>query len=186
MLKQRDSTVWKFTAQTDSANKRSGPYGGSIENRARLLLEVTQAVISIWGASRVGVRVSPINSYNNMSDSDPVGLTTYVSRGLNELGVAYLHLMRADFFGIQQGDVVSAARAAFAGNIIGNMGYGLEEANTAIGAGTLAAVAFGHHYVSNPDLVARLQAGQTLVEPDASTFYSHAAQGYTDYPTMTV
>ncbi len=168
----------------DGSNQRSGPYGGSLENRARLLLEVTGAVISVWGADRVGVRISPLNSYNDMRDSDPVGLTSYVASQLNACGIAYLHLMRGDFFGLQQGDVVSAARAAFQGALVGNMGYTPTEAAAAITDGSLAAVAFGHHYVSNPDLVARIQGGHPLVEPDGSTFYSNDAKGYTDYPTI--
>ncbi len=168
----------------DGSNKRSGPYGGPVENRARLLLEVTDAAISVWGADRVGVRISPLNSYNDMIDSDPIGLTSYVSAQLSQRGIAYLHLMRADFFGIQKGDVVSAARAAFKGAIVGNMGYTPEEAAQSVTAGTLAAVAFGHHYVSNPDLVERIQTDHAIVEPDARTFYSNDAKGYTDYPTI--
>ena len=168
----------------DGSNQRSGPYGGSLENRARLLLEVTDAAIGVWGADRVGVRISPLNSYNDMLDSDPVGLTTYVSSQLSQRGIAYLHLMRADFFGVQQGDVVSAARAAFKGNLIGNMGYTPEEAAQAVSAGLLAGVAFGHHYVSNPDLVERVRTGVALVEPDARTFYTNDAHGYTDYPKL--
>lgn len=92
--------------------------------------------------------------------------------------------MRADFFGVQQGDVVSAARAAFKGNLIGNMGYTPEEAAQAVSAGLLAGVAFGHHYVSNPDLVERVRTGVALVEPDARTFYTNDAHGYTDYPKL--
>ena len=168
----------------DGSNRRSGPYGGSLQNRAKLLLEVTDAVIGVWGADRVGARLSPLNSYNDMRDSDPVGLTSYVAAQFNQRKIAYLHMMRADFFGVQKGDVISPARAAFTGNVIGNMGYQASEANSALAAGTLNAVAFGHHYVSNPDLVARLKAGVALVEPDSSTFYSHDAKGYTDYPTM--
>jgi N-ethylmaleimide reductase len=168
----------------DGSNRRSGPYGGSLPNRAKLLLEVTDAVIGVWGADRVGARLSPLNSYNDMRDSDPVGLTSYVAAQFNQRKIAYLHMMRADFFGVQQGDVISPARAAFTGNLLGNMGYQASEANSALAAGTLNAVAFGHHYVSNPDLVARLKAGIALVEPDSSTFYSHDAKGYTDYPTM--
>jgi N-ethylmaleimide reductase len=166
----------------DGSNQRSGLYGGSVEHRARLLLEVTDAVISVFGADRVGVRISPLNSYNDMRDSDPVGLTTYVASQLSARSIAYLHLMRGDFFGVQQGDVVTAARAAFPGAIVGNMGYTPAEAEQAVSDGTLAAVAFGHHYVSNPDLVERIQAGLPLVEPDGSTFYSNDAKGYTDYP----
>ena len=168
----------------DGSNRRSGPYGGSLPNRAKLLLEVTDAVIGVWGADRVGARLSPLNSYNDMRDSDPFGLTSYVAAQFSQRKIAYLHMMRADFFGKQHGDVISPARAAFTGNVIGNMGYQASEANSALAAGTLNAVAFGHHYVSNPDLVARLKAGVALVEPDSSTFYSHNAKGYTDYPTM--
>ena len=168
----------------DGSNRRSGPYGGSLQNRAKLLLEVTDAVIGVWGADRVGARLSPLNSYNDMRDSDPVGLTSYVAAQFNQRKIAYLHMMRADFFGVQKGDVISPARAAFTGNVIGNMGYQASEANSALAAGTLNAVAFGHHYVSNPDLVARLKAGVALVEPDSRTFYSHDAKGYTDYPVM--
>ena len=167
----------------DGSNKRSGPYGGSIANRARLLLEVTDAVIEVWGADRVGVRVSPLNSYNDMRDSDPVALTIYVATQLNARRVAYLHLMRGDFFQAQHGDLVTPARAHFRGTLMSNMGYSAEEAHAAIAAGTIDAVAFGHHYVSNPDLVERLQMGVALVEPDSKTFYSHDAKGYTDYPT---
>jgi N-ethylmaleimide reductase len=170
----------------DGSNKRSGPYGGPIENRARLLLEVTDAAISVWGADRVGVRISPLNSFNDMVDSDPVGLTNYVSAQLSQRGIAFLHLMRADFFGIQKADVISAARASFKGALIGNMGYTPEEASQAVTDGILAGVAFGHHYISNPDLVERIQAGHPLVEPNAGTFYSGGARGYTDYPTMSV
>ena len=168
----------------DGANKRTGPYGGPIENRARLLLEVTDAAISVWGADRVGVRISPLNSFNSMSDSDPVGVTNYVAAQLNKRGVAYLHLMRADFFGVQHGDVVSPARAAFPGVLIGNMGYSPADAAESVLTGMLDAVAFGHHYVSNPDLVERVRVGASFAEPDAATFYSQGPAGYTDYPTL--
>ena len=170
----------------DGSNQRRGPYGGSIANRARLLLEVVDAAVSVWGAGRVAVRISPLNSYNDMKDSDPVALTRHVSAQLDRRGIAYLHLMRGDFFGVQKGDVVTPARAAFKGALIGNMGYTPAEAVQAIDSGTLAAVAFGHHYVSNPDLVARVRGGVALVEPDANTFYSPGPHGYTDYPTAAV
>lgn len=168
----------------DGSNKRTGPYGGSVENRARLLLEVTDAAIGVWGAGRVGVRISPLNSYNDMRDSDPNGLTTYVATQLANRNVAYLHLMRADFFGVQMGDVVTPARAAFPGVIIGNMGYSPSDAADAISSGTVDAVAFGHHYVSNPDLVERARIGAPLVEPNPATFYSPGPVGYTDYPPL--
>ena len=166
----------------DGSNRRTGPYGGSIANRARLLLEVVDAVIAVWGAGRVGVRISPLNSYNDMKDSDPVALTTYVATELDRRGIAFLHLMRGDFFGVQKADVVTPARAAFRGALVSNMGYSPTEGAAAVAAGTLAAVAFGHHYISNPDLVERVQRGVALVEPDGSTFYSPGPRGYTDYP----
>jgi N-ethylmaleimide reductase len=168
----------------DGSNQRTDRYGGALENRARLLFEVLDAVISVWGAGRVGLRLSPLNSYNDMRDSDPIGITRYVASQCNQRALGYLHLMRADFFGVQKGDVVGPARAAFRGALLGNMGYTPAEAAQAVAQGTLAAVAFGHHYVSNPDLVERVGAGVALVEPDARTFYSPGAKGYTDYPMM--
>ena len=168
----------------DGANKRTGPYGGSLENRARLLLEVTAAVCDVWGGDRVGVRISPLNSYNSMIDSDPVGLTTYVSEKLSELNVAYLHVMRADFFQAQSGDVLAPARASFKGVLVSNMGYTAEEAAKAIAEGKVDAVAFGTSFLANPDLPARIQARAPLNAPDPAKFYSPGPAGYTDYPAM--
>ena len=168
----------------DGANKRGGPYGGSLENRARLLLEVIEACTSVWGAGRVGVRISPLNSYNSMSDSDPVGLTAWLAAKLNDFRIAYLHLMRADFFGVQKGDVVTPARQAFRGVLIGNMGYDAVEAAAAIASGQLDAVAFGTSFLANPDLPARIAAGAPLNAADPGTFYSFGAAGYTDYPAL--
>ena len=170
----------------DGANKRTGPYGGPVENRARLLLEVTDAVCTVWDKKQVGVRISPLNSYNSMVDSDPVGLTRYVSTALSERGIGYLHLMRSDFFGVQKSDtdIVAVAREAFQGALITNMGYTREEAEAAISAGKLDAVAFGHQFVSNPDLAERLRQGKELSPPDSATFYTHEAHGYTDYPSL--
>ena len=165
----------------DSANKRTDMYGGSIENRCRLLLEVAEAVINIWGADKVGVRLSPLNSYNSMKDSNPPKLTAYVVSGLNQLKVAYLHMMRSDFFGIQKGDVLTEARESFNGAIIGNMGYSPAEAADSIEKGIVNAIAFGHHYVSNPNLVEKIKNGVALIEPDQNPYYTHDAKGYTDY-----
>ena len=168
----------------DGSNGRTGPYGGPIENRARLLLEVVDAAVGVWGAGRVGVRISPLNSFNDMKDSNPVAVTSYVAAELDRRGIGYLHLMRGDFFGVQTGDVVTPARAAFTGALVGNMGYAPAEAAQAVADGTRAAGAVGHHYISNPDLVERVKAGAALVEPDGRTFYSPGAPGYTDYPGL--
>ncbi len=166
----------------DGTNHRDGPYGGSLENRARLLLEVTDAVIGVWGAGRVGVRISPLNSYNDIADSDPVALTAHVARQLDSRRLAYLHVMRADFFGKQTGDVVSAARQNYQGNLVVNMGYGVEEASQVVGRGAAAAVAFGAVFIANPDLVERFANGWPLAQPDVATFYTQGEEGYTSYP----
>jgi N-ethylmaleimide reductase len=168
----------------DGANKRSGPYGGNIENRARLILEVLDAAISVWGADRVGLRISPLNSYNSMIDSDPVAVTTYIAQQCSTRGIAYLHVMRADFFQAQQGDVLTPARQHFKGTLISNMGYTAEEAEQAIADGKVDAVAFGVPFLANPDLPARFAAKAPLNEPNAVRFYSPGAEGYTDYPAL--
>ena len=168
----------------DGANRRSGPYGGPIEHRARLLLEVTEAVCGVWGSDRVGVRISPLNSFNSMIDSDPVGLTAWLAGRLNDYDLAYLHVMRSDFLGLQKGDVMTPARAHFKGVLIGNMGYSADEAAAAIAGGQLDAVAFGVPFLANPDLPARFKAGAPLNPANPATFYSPGPAGYTDYPTL--
>lgn len=166
----------------DGSNRRSGAYGGGIEQRARLMLEVLEAVCGVWGSGRVGLRVSPLNSYNDMRDSDPVGLVRWLGKRLNDFDLAYWHVMRGDFLGQQHGDVMTPARDAFDGVLIGNMGYDAEEAEAAIAAGTLDAVAFGKPFIANPDLPERIRDGAPLAEPDPATFYTWDAKGYTDYP----
>lgn len=168
----------------DGANKRSGPYGGPIENRARLMLEVLDAAISVWGADRVGLRISPLNSYNSMLDSDPVAITTYIAQQCSTRGIAYLHVMRSDFFQAQQGDVLTPAREHFKGTLISNMGYTADEAEQAISEGKLDAVAFGTSFLANPDLPARIAAKAPLNAPNPAKFYSPGPEGYTDYPAM--
>lgn len=168
----------------DGSNTRSGPYGGPIENRARLMLEVLDACVGVWGEGRVGLRLSPLNSYNDMLDSDPVELITWMAQRLNDVPLAYLHVMRGDFFGQQKGDVLTPARAHYKGVLIGNMGYTPQEAASAVESGQLDAVAFGTAFLANPDLPARIKAGASLNKPNPATFYSPGAEGYTDYPFM--
>ncbi|MFZ9754124.1 MAG: alkene reductase [Cyanobium sp.] len=166
----------------DGSNLRSGPYGGPIANRARLLLEVLEAVAA--ETPLMGLRLSPLNSYNSMVDSDPIGLITLLAEKLNALPLAYLHLMRADLLGVQHGDVLSPARQAFNGVLIANMGYSAAEATTAVASGALDAVAFGTAFLANPDLPDRFRLGAALQAPDPSTFYTGGAAGYTDYPFL--
>jgi N-ethylmaleimide reductase len=168
----------------DGANKRSGPYGGSLQNRARLLMEVCQAACEVWGAGKVGVRISPLNSYNDMRDSDPIALVQHVATALNSIPIAYLHVMRADFFAQQKGDVVSVARQAYQGILVSNMGYAAEEASQVIGSGAVDAVAFGVPFLANPDLPARFKRGLPLNKPRPEKFYTPGPAGYTDYPSV--
>ncbi|MBR7801434.1 alkene reductase [Undibacterium fentianense] len=168
----------------DGSNQRTDEYGGNIENRARFLNEVLTAVCAAIGSDRVGLRLSPLNSYNSMKDSNPLAWMEYLSAHLNSFNLAYLHVMRADFFQAQTGDVMTVARAHYKGVLIGNMGYTGAEAEQAIQDGKLDAVAFGTGFLANPDLPARIQAGAALNAPDASTFYTPGAKGYTDYPSM--
>lgn len=168
----------------DGANQRTGPYGGPVENRARLLLEVTAAVSEVFGSDRVGVRISPLNSYNSMVDSDPVSLSIYLAKQLNEMNLAFLHVMRSDFFQQQQGDVLTPIREHYRGVLIANMGYTAAEAAAAIADGKLDAVAFGTSFLANPDLPARIAAEAPFNAPNAATFYAPGPVGYTDYPAM--
>ena len=136
------------------------------------------------GAGRVGLRLNPGNTYNDTADEDSAATHAELMRQAAPLGLAYLHVMRADFFGLQKADVMAVARDKYKGVLIGNMGYTPKEAEQAIAEGKLDAVAFGTSFLANPDLPARIQAGAALNAPDASTFYTPGAKGYTDYPTM--
>ncbi|MBK9346826.1 MAG: alkene reductase [Burkholderiales bacterium] len=168
----------------DTPNQRTDSYGGALENRARFLMEVLTAVTAAIGADKVGLRLSPLNSYNSMKDSDPLALIGFLADTLNAFKLAYLHVMRADFFGVQKGDVMAVAREKYKGVLVGNMGYTADEAEAAITAGKLDAVAFGTAFLANPDLPARIRAKAALNAPDPSTFYTPGAKGYTDYPAM--
>jgi N-ethylmaleimide reductase len=166
----------------DGSNHRTGPYGGPIERRARLLLEVLAAVAE--ETPLMGLRLSPLNSYNAMVDSDPVGLITWLAGRLNAFPLAYLHVMRGDFFGQQHGDVLTPARELYQGVLVANMGYTAAEAAAAIEAGAVDAVAFGTAFLANPDLPERFRLGAPLQAPDPATFYTPGPVGYTDYPFL--
>lgn len=170
----------------DGSNKRGGAYGGSLENRARLMLEVVAAVVDVWGADRTGLRLSPLNSFNDMIDSDPVGLASWLATRLKDFGLAYLHVMRGDFLQQQGGDVLTPVRAAYDGALIANMGYSADEAAEAIASGAIDAVAFGTSFLANPDLPQRIRQGAELNAADPATFYSPGPEGYTDYPRLAV
>jgi N-ethylmaleimide reductase len=166
----------------DGTNQRQGPYGGPVENRARLLLEVIDAARG--EAELVGVRLSPLNGFNDIRDSDPLGLTLWLADHLNGHGLSYLHLMRGDFLGEQHGDLIPLVRERFQGVLIANMGYDAEEAKAAVAVGAVDAVAFGSAFLANPDLPQRLRTGAALNLPDPATFYTPGPVGYTDYPFL--
>jgi N-ethylmaleimide reductase len=167
----------------DGSNHRQDNYGGSIENRSRLMLEVVDSVTQIWEPSQVGVRISPDNSYNDMKDSDPQALFNYVADTLGSRDLAYLHVVEGGFMGEYNVDY-DQIRQHYKGNYMANLGYDLEKAQAAIASGHADLVSFGTLFLANPDLVARFKANAELNTPDQETFYGGDEHGYTDYPFM--
>ena len=170
----------------DGSNHRRDAYGGTIQNRVRFLAEATRAVVDVWGGDRVGVRLSPRNPFNGMSDSDPVATFSYAAYALNGLGLAYLHVSEPVAGPMAQpGErVTPALRAVFRGPLIVNGGYDAESGNAAIARGEGDLVAYGVPFLANPDLPRRLREGEPLNAPDRDTFYTGGERGYTDYPTL--
>lgn len=167
----------------DGTNQRQDNYGGSLENRTRLLLEVIDAVTGIWEPSQLGVRISPDNSFNDIHDSDPQTLFNYVAEVLNLKQLGYLHVVEGGFMGEHEVDY-DQIRQRFTGKYMANLGYDREKAETAIASGHADLVSFGTLFLANPDLVARFRAGAELNTPDQDTFYGGDEHGYTDYPFM--
>jgi N-ethylmaleimide reductase len=175
----------------DGTNKRTDEYGGPIENRARFLLEIAQAAISVWGADRVGVRITPSGTYGSMSDSNPAATFGYVVTKLDQLGIAYLHVVEPRIKGIEEiakGQAPIAAqhlRQKFSRTLIAAGGFTGESAAAVVAAGDADLVAFGRHFISNPDLPERLRRNLPLTRYDRSTFYGGDGRGYIDYPRHT-
>jgi N-ethylmaleimide reductase len=173
----------------DGTNKRTDEYGGPIENRVRFLLKVTQAAISAWGPDRVGVRISPSGTYGSMSDSNPPATFGYVATELDRLGIAYLHVVEPRIKGTEEvshGQAPTATqhlRPKFSRTLIAAGGFAPDSAEAIVAAGDADLVAFGRHFISNPDLPKRLRRGLPLNRYDRATFYGGNARGYTDYPT---
>lgn len=171
----------------DGSNLRDDDYGGDVDNRARLLLEVMRVVCGVWGAQRVGVRLSPVNPFNDMRDSDPEGSFGRVVELLTPLDLAYLHITELGR------DAPGAAgpwfdprglRAIWNGVFMTNHGYDKASANAALAAGQADLVAFGALYIANPDLDRRFALDAPLNSPDPATFYGGDERGYTDYPFL--
>ncbi|MCD6034575.1 MAG: alkene reductase [Rickettsiales bacterium] len=162
----------------DSTNTRTDQYGGSLENRARLMLEVTDAVISVWGADRVGMHLAPRGDAHDMGDSDLLSTFTYVAEQLGKRKIAFICAregQRDDWF-------APKLKAAFGGVYIVNEGFTQDTAAQAIAEGKVDAVAFGKSFIANPDLPHRFKTGASLNTPDAGTFYAPTREGYVDYP----
>ena len=170
----------------DKTNRRDDAYGGSIENRTRFLIEVTEAAAAAIGRDRVGVRLSPLSPFNDIADTDPEPLFVRAVERLSELGVAYLHDVEGETGGARAPDGgfdLAKLRRSFQGAYIGNNGYDPALAAKRVASGDVDLVAFGRPYISNPDLPERIREGAALAEPDRATFYGGGAEGYVDYPT---
>jgi N-ethylmaleimide reductase len=175
----------------DSVNDRTGAYGGSMANRARLIVEVMQAVGDEIGSGRVGIRLSPMTTFNDTPrDSDPQALYGHLAGQLAQLGLAYLHIIEGETGGPREPEDAerpfdyATLRESFGGVWMVNNGYGREAAERAVADGRADLVAFGRPFISNPDLVRRLREGAPLNPPNEETFYGGGAEGYTDYPTL--
>jgi N-ethylmaleimide reductase len=171
----------------DKTNKRTDRYGGSVENRTRFLLEVTEAVVSVWGGDRVGVRISPLSPFNDIADSKPQALFTHVAESLSRFGLAYLHVVEGATGGpreMQGGFDSQELRRAFKGLYMANNGYDLALAQHTLREGRADLIAFGRPFIANPDLVERLRTGAKLTNVDPKTLYGGDGHGYIDYPAL--
>ena len=171
----------------DGSNQRTDDYGGSIENRARLHLEVTEAVVEVWGSDRVGIRLSPSNTFNSMHDSNPEVTFGYLVDQLNRFNLAYLHLLEPSEADLRHGGIPvpsSYFRPIYSGKLIVNWDYDQAKGHEAIASGAADMVAYGKLFIANPDLPERFRLNASLNEPDVSRFYGGGEQGYIDYPSL--
>lgn len=173
---------------SDTTNTRTDRYGGSIENRTRLVIEVVDAVTRVWGSDKVGIRISPLTKFADIADSDPEPLYQSLVAQLNAFNLAYLHVVEGDTGGERHptgGFDLQKLRRAFNGVFMANNGYTLQLAEEARANNLADLICFGRPFISNPDLVERLRAGAPLTPLDPATLYAGEAKGYTDYPALT-
>ena len=168
----------------DSTNKRTDNYGGSFENRARLLIDVIKAVVAVAGSDKVGIRLSPVNPFNDISDSNPQALFNYVVSELNQFNLAYLHVIEGDVSGNAQAFDFVALRKLFKNAYMANLGYDKARGNAAIASGHADVIAYGVPFIANPDLVERYKINASLNEANPALFYGGDDKGYTDYPFL--
>jgi 2,4-dienoyl-CoA reductase-like NADH-dependent reductase (Old Yellow Enzyme family) len=164
----------------DRTNQRTDQYGGPIENRARLMLEVTDAAIAVWGADRVGLHLAPRGDSHSMGDSDPAATFGYVAREMGKRGIAFLFTRES----LGENRLSPRLKAAFGGTLIANEGFTKASANAVLAAGEADAVAFGKLFIANPDLPRRLALDAPLNVPQPETFFGRGPGGYTDYPAL--
>lgn len=169
-------------------NHRTDHYGGSVQNRVRLTLEVTEAVASVWGGDRVGIRFSPAGVFNDMSDSDPLETFGHVLGELDRFGLAYAHITQVTAQDIAHGAAEGVGpkelRSAWKGKVVTAGGFTKESGNRALAEGWADAIAFGVPFLANPDLPERFRRNAALNAADESTFYASGPAGYTDYPFL--
>ncbi len=171
----------------DKTNHRSDFYGGSLDNRCRFMLQVVETVCNVWEPGRVGIRLSPLSHVNDIGDDDPESLFLNVVYRLNHYGIAYIHVIEGETRGSRSpsdGFDLQTLRRMFKGSYMANNGYTLDLAEKAMTGGLADLIAFGRPFISNPDLVERLQAGAPLAQADESTFYGGNERGYLDYPVL--
>ena len=166
----------------DASNTRTDEYGGNAENRMRFLNQVLEVICQVWPSNRVGLRLTPENSFNDMSDSDPEQHFSYFISQLNDRNLAYLHLLEGDMMTKQCKLNYRALRNLYKGTYIANNAYDKQRAQDALANGDCDLVAFGVPFLANPDLVYRYQHDLELNAPDTDTFYGGGEKGYTDYP----
>ncbi|HAO39987.1 MULTISPECIES: alkene reductase [unclassified Afipia] len=170
----------------DGSNKRTDAYGGPIENRARLMIEVAQAVAAEAGADRTGIRISPVTPANDVSDSNPQPLFDHIVDQINALKLIYIHVIEGATGGPRDNAPFDydSLRKRFSGTYIANNGYNFKLATEVLDKNKADLIAFGKPFISNPDLVERLKLGAPLNDFDKATFYGGGAKGYTDYPVL--
>jgi N-ethylmaleimide reductase len=169
----------------DGSNRRDDHYGGSLENRTRLLMEVLSAVLETWEPARVGIRISPENAFNDIHDSDPQTTFNFVAGALSGKELGYLHVVEGDMLSGERGIDYRQIRDQFDGHYMANCGYDKTRAESAIASGDADMVSFGQLFIANPDLVQRFKTNAPLNTPDPDTFYGGDEKGYTDYPALT-
>ncbi len=168
----------------DGVSARTDAYGGSVPNRARFLLEVTDAAVSVWGAGRVAVRISPLVPFNDMQESQPETLVTYVAQELSRRKIAFLEIRHADHQLPEEHTILQIARRHFQGALMSNGNYTRESGESTVAQGAADAIVYGRPYIANPDLVERFAKQTALNEVNFNRLYGGGADGYSDYPTL--